>query len=68
MVNVVDGRVDVLDGRGAVLGSIPVPADQSTVPFTVDVSAAQVVDGAAKLSFVLRDQIRRRMVVRDPLR
>ena len=56
VVNVVDGRVDVLDGRGVVLGSIPVPAGQSTIPFTVDVSAAQVIDGTAKLSFVLRDR------------
>ncbi len=55
VVNVVDGRVDVLDGRGVVLASIPVPPDQSTIPFTVDVSRAQVLDGAAKLSFVLRD-------------
>ncbi len=47
--------MDVLDGRGFVLGSIPVPADQSTVPFTVDISAAQVIAGVARLSFVLRE-------------
>lgn len=56
VVNVIGGRVDVLDGRGIVLGSIPVPADQSTVPFTVDMSAAQVIAGVARLSFVLREQ------------
>lgn len=55
VVNVVDGRVDVLDGRGVVLGSIPAPADPGSAPFTIDISAAQVIDGVAKLSFVLRD-------------
>lgn len=54
-VNVVDGRVDVLDGRGVLLGSIVAPSDQISAPFAVDISGAQVVDGLAKLSFVLRD-------------
>lgn len=55
VVNVTKGRVDVLDGRGTLLGFIPVPADVATIPFSIDVSAAEVVDGKAKLSFVLRD-------------
>jgi hypothetical protein len=49
------GRVDVIDGRGVALGSIPIPLDVATVPFVVDVSAAEVLDGVAKLSFVIRD-------------
>ena len=55
VVNVANGRVDVLDGRGIVLGSIAVPADLATIPFTMDISAAQITDGRAPLSFVLRD-------------
>jgi hypothetical protein len=55
VVNVVDGRVDVLDARGIVLGSIPVPVGVATVPFTVDITAAQVAEGRAPLSFVLRE-------------
>lgn len=54
-VNLVDGRVDVLDGRGVLLGSIVAPSDQTSVPFTVDISGAQIVDSLAKVSFVLRD-------------
>lgn len=49
------GRVDVIDGRGVVLGSVPVPVDVTSAPFAVDVSAAEVLDGVAKLSFVIRD-------------
>jgi hypothetical protein len=55
VVNVVEGRVDVLDARGIVLGSIPVPVGVATVPFTVDISAAQVTEGRAPLSFILRE-------------
>ncbi|MHA0285281.1 hypothetical protein ACXYX3_02405 [Mycobacterium sp. C3-094] len=55
IVNVTDGRVDVLDGRGVVLGVIALPAGAISVPFTIDTSAAQVVDGRARLSFVVRD-------------
>lgn len=55
VVNAVNARVDVLDGRGVVLGSIPAPADPRTVPFTVDISAARVLDGVAKLSFVVHE-------------
>ena len=49
VVNVVDGRVDVMDARGIVLGSIPVPVGVATVPFTVDITAAQVIEGRAPL-------------------
>lgn len=55
IVNVTDGRVDVIDGRGVVLGVIPLPAGAISVPFTIDTSAAQVVDGRTRLSFVVRD-------------
>lgn len=55
VVNVVDGRVDVLDGRGIVLGSIPLSPDQASAPFIVDISQALVTDGVAKLSFVVRN-------------
>ncbi|BBX10218.1 hypothetical protein MAIC_50210 [Mycolicibacterium aichiense] len=55
VVNVVSGRVDVLDDRGMVLGTIPVPADATTVPFEIDISPALVANGMAKLSFVIRD-------------
>ncbi len=44
VVNTVDGRIDVLDGRGMALGSIPAPAEQSSIPFAVDISGAQFVD------------------------
>ncbi|MGY4710832.1 hypothetical protein ACXDF8_14940 [Mycolicibacterium sp. CBM1] len=54
-VNVADGRVDVLDGRGVLLGSIAAPPDAGSAPFAVDISNAAVTDGTAKLSFVLRD-------------
>ena len=55
VVNVLNGRVDVLDGRGVVLGTIPVPAEPNSAPFTVDISHAQVIHGLAKLSFVIRE-------------
>jgi len=55
VANIGAGRVDVLDGRGVVLGSIPVPTDVPALPFEIDLSAAAVVDGQAKLTFVLRD-------------
>jgi hypothetical protein len=55
VVNVTEGRVDVMDTRGVVLGSIPVPVGVSTVPFTVDIAAAQVIEGRAPLSFILRE-------------
>lgn len=56
VVNAVDGRVDIIDGRGVALGSIPAPADLSSAPFAIDISQAHVVNGKAKLSFVLRDK------------
>lgn len=55
-VDVIDGRVDVLDARDVVLGSIPTSTDPKPVPFAVDIGAAQIIDGVAKLSFVLRDR------------
>lgn len=56
IVNVMNGRVDVLDDRGMVLGSIPVPPDASTIPFQLDISPPALVNnGMAKLSFVIRD-------------
>jgi hypothetical protein len=55
-IGIADGRVDVLDGRGSVLGSIAVPADVATVPFAVDLSAATVTDGTAALKLVLREK------------
>lgn len=55
-VNIPAGRVDVLDGRGALLGSIAVPVDQSSTPFTVDISGARNLGGVAALSFVLRER------------
>jgi len=55
IVNVVGGRVDVLDDRGLVLGTIPVPPDAPTVPFELDISPALVANNMAKLSFVIRD-------------
>ncbi|MGV0993326.1 MAG: hypothetical protein ACOYB7_13860 [Mycobacterium sp.] len=56
VVNIVGGRIDVRDGRGVILGSIPAPPDQSSVPFAIDISGAQIVAGVATLSFILRDQ------------
>ncbi|MDA4103821.1 hypothetical protein [Mycolicibacterium monacense] len=49
------GRVDVLDARGILLGSVAIPADVAAVPFVVDISAAEVSADIAKLSFVIRD-------------
>lgn len=56
VVNVVDGRVDVINSRGSVLGTIVVPGDLATVPFTVDISGAEVKEEKAELGFVLRDR------------
>ncbi|WP_193044592.1 hypothetical protein [Mycolicibacterium baixiangningiae] len=55
VVNVANGRVEVIDGRGIVLGSFPAPADGDTTPFSVNISPAQVVDDRARVSFVLRE-------------
>ena len=49
------GRIDVLDQRGILLGSIPIPAQVATIPFVVDVSGAGITAGVAILSFVLHD-------------
>ena len=56
VVNTVDGRVDVIDGRGVAMGSIPAPGEVSSAPFAIDISQARVLNGIAKLSFVLRDR------------
>jgi hypothetical protein len=56
VVNAIDGRVDVIDGRGIALGTIPAPVGLGTAPFAIDISAARVVNGIAKVSFVLRDR------------
>lgn len=53
-VNIAAGRIDVLDGRGSALGSIPVPVDTPTAPFTLDTSRAWIDDGSLTLNFVLR--------------
>jgi hypothetical protein len=55
IANLTDGRLDVLDGRGLVLGTVPIPPGAVSVPLRLDIGAAQVVDGRAKLSFVIRD-------------
>ena len=55
IANLTDGRLDVLDGRGVVLGVVPIPPGAVSVPLRLDIGAAQVVDGRAKLSFVIRD-------------
>lgn len=51
VANLESGRIDVLDSRGIPLGVIPIPVGIATQPFTIDTSQAEVVDGAAKLSF-----------------
>ncbi len=55
IVNLTNGRVDVLDDRGMVLGTIPIPPDAPTVPFQLDIAPAFIANGMAKLSFVIRD-------------
>ncbi len=55
VVNLGAGRVDVLDSRGILLGSIPIPAGVATAPFTIDTSRAEVINGVAKLSFAIHD-------------
>ncbi|KUI32354.1 hypothetical protein AU195_08870 [Mycobacterium sp. IS-1496] len=56
VVNVTDGRIEVMDGRDTILGSFPVPREAESKPFTVNISGAQIVDGSATLRFVLRDR------------
>ena len=55
VVNVADGRVDVVDARGTILGVIALPPELGPIPFAVDISQAQVTEGSARLSFILRD-------------
>ncbi|MET0899697.1 MAG: hypothetical protein ABWY45_17450 [Mycobacterium sp.] len=49
------GRVDILAEQGALIASIPIPADLATVPFTVKLAKAQVINDVANLRFVIRD-------------
>lgn len=52
------GFVEINDGRGTVLGTVPLPTvapDQAVVPFTVDLSAGQVAADALQLSFSVRE-------------
>ncbi|ADT97278.1 MULTISPECIES: hypothetical protein [Mycolicibacterium] len=55
VVNVRNGRVDVIDSRGVVLGSMPVPTGLASVPFSIDLRTAKVGDGRTAITFVLRD-------------
>lgn len=55
VVNLAGGRVDVLDGTGLFLGSIPTPGGSASLPFSVNMSAANVRDGIVNLSLVLRE-------------
>jgi hypothetical protein len=55
VVNLADARVDVLDGRGTLLSTIAIPDNATVVPFMVDIAPAEVIEGRAPLSFVLRD-------------
>lgn len=56
VVNVSDGRIEVMDRRDTILGSFPVPREAESRPFTVNISGAEVIDGSATLRFVLRDR------------
>ena len=51
----VTGRVDISDARGVLLDSIPIPTDVATIPFAVDIHAADLTGGVVALSFVIRD-------------
>lgn len=55
VVDAAAGRVDVLDSRGTFLGAINAPTALASEPFTVNISAAEVTDNTARLSFVLRN-------------
>jgi len=48
------GRIDIMDSGGSTLGSIVVPPDGATAPFTVDIAAAAPSTEPLKLSFVQR--------------
>ena len=52
------GFVEVDDGTGRLLGTVPLPAvipEQAVVPFDIDISAAQVSGSALTLSFTVRE-------------
>jgi hypothetical protein len=55
MRNALAGRIDVYDALNVYLGTIPAPVDQSTKPFSIDISKAHVVDDKVTLTFVLRN-------------
>ena len=48
------GRIDIMDRGGSSVGTIAVPPDGATAPFTVDIAAAAPSPGPLKLSFVHR--------------
>ena len=48
------GRIDIMDRGGSSVGSIAVPPDGATAPFTVDIAAAAPSPGPLKLSFIQR--------------
>lgn len=54
----INGRVDILDERTALIASIPIPADLAVTPFSVDLSRAAIgagVGDVVKLQFLIRD-------------
>jgi hypothetical protein len=48
------GRIDIMDRGGSSVGSIAVPPDGATAPFTVNIAAAAPSPGPLKLSFIQR--------------
>ena len=48
------GRIDIMDRGGSSVGTIAVPPDGATAPFTVDIAAAAPSPGPLKLSFIQR--------------
>jgi hypothetical protein len=49
------GVIDIVDARGALLDSVPIPQSAAQVPFSADISAADVTAGVAGLTFTIRD-------------
>ncbi len=48
------GRIDIMDRGGSSVGSIAVPPDGATAPFTVNIAAAAPSPGPLKLTFIQR--------------
>ncbi len=48
------GRIDIMDRGGSSVGTIAVPPDGATAPFTVDIAAVAPSPGPLKLSFIQR--------------